>query len=148
MSSPRDTDNKPEYIGNQISGGVIVAENIRAAYRAIAGGMTGQTEVKCILMSLPKDDLEKLKPELQKVEEDYQAQTAITRNTIKKSYLKSDKMKGGYQLQVIEQNRSLEIIQVVITFLDSIGQWWMKKAAIERGYLSLYELGEAEEQDD
>ena len=137
-------EGKKEYLDNQVHGGIIVNENLRAVYKSVNKGLTGEHEILCVLMSLPTDDLTKIQPAINSI--NLNAQSIIrTLDTRKKAirkagYSRSCELQIDTQKIRVLQEQSLRTAQTVIGFLDSIGQWWMKKDhLVETGYLSLYD---------
>lgn len=159
MAQPSGYEEKKEYLDNQVHGGIVVNENLRAVYKAVNKGLTGEHEILCVLMSLPPDDLKKIQDGINAI--NLETQRTVKMLDARKTVVRKAGYSRSYELQIEQQKiltlqqQSLRISQTVIGFLDSIGQWWMKKdhivetsyLSLNEGELSLYE-GEENENDD
>ena len=120
-----DTIEPRDYFGNQVHGGVVVNERVRAIFQAIDNDNTGVMASKCALKCLPERDYANIKALIDKVEIQYieklkYVQTPLERKEVLQSY-------------------SLDVAQILITYLDSIEQWWLKKSRVERHIMSIYD---------
>ena len=126
---------RKEYSDNQIHGGIIVSENVRAVFTAIRPnsidilGQTGETEVDILLMSLPVDDQQNLNPKVETIKKKYEPKLRRLANDPRWNQGTTQSKKNQVYTEWLHlmQKQSLEITQAMITYLDSIGQWWLKK---------------------
>ena len=141
-------EKQTRYIDNQIHGGAIVSTNVQAVFNAVRSNLPGQIEVLCLLRSIPKDDRAKINTQISEIQKRYKIKTVAIKRAIQHAYLASEQNRLYGLLLEAKQDESLEVAEEVVTFLNSIGQWWSKQNTTEKGYLSLYELGEAETSDE
>lgn len=103
----------------------MVSERVRAIFQAIDFGLDGYSQVQSALKCFPKKDFENIKAEIDELERKriYDLKMCRTVNHRKTH----------------NQEFALNVAGIIVTYLDSIGQWWYKKEAVERsGYVSLY----------
>lgn len=120
-----ETPEPTSYFANQVHGGVVVNERVRAIFQAIDNGMNGIVQSNSALKSMPERDFSNIKPIIENIKKNYK----------KKAWNHNTPM----QRKEIEQEYSLDVANAIITYLDSIGQWWLKKNAVETSSISLYE---------
>lgn len=121
-----------EILENQVHGGMIICENVRNVFHAVSKGEDGGVQTQILLMSLPTDELDLIKPNIEKIKKQFEPKISSINNIW--LYNRPNKQSDRQQLHIEEmqtrQLQSIALTQIVIDYLKSIGQWWNKRQSV------------------
>jgi hypothetical protein len=128
-----------DILDNQVHGGMIICENVRNVFHAVSQREppqfkkgTAEIQVDILLLSLPSDEAELIKPQIKKVKMQFSPWLKEIKDTWTHRRPGTPSARSKLEDEEIElkQLQSLMITQLVIDYLKSIGQWWNKRQSV------------------
>ena len=148
QSKKQDEDKDKENIVEHVSYFNILIQSISNINAAIMQEKNARDAAMNLLTDLPDNWSKEIEDKLERENENYDKVVAAQSKFLQKGTTQEEKLKAKEKINIAGRTYSRNVKKIVISLLQEKNLLYQTRKQVEQGYLSLWQLGEGEQEDE